>query len=159
MQEGMRRRRFQANCQAATPLIVAFGDTFSHKGEGTAAHHSANKIKNRRQLASDAGHLGFGIVALDFSKGETEVGSIRRRPVGGGLGVYEPVPDRTVSGNTRKFVGDWGNSTVKIRQDCGEASPISTGVFINVTGHRGNVAPPAFAQPGLQFHGESANFE
>ena len=30
---------------------------------------------------------------------EAEVGSIRRRPVGGGLGVYEPVPDRTVSGN------------------------------------------------------------
>ncbi|RWO24404.1 hypothetical protein [Mesorhizobium sp.] len=129
------------------------------RGRREGRAFTANKIKNRRQLASDAGHLGFGIVALDFSKGETEVGSIRRRPVGGGLGVYEPVPDRTVSGNTRKFVGDWGISAVKRRQDCGEASPISTGVFINVTGHRGNVAPPAFAQLGLQLHGESANFD
>ncbi|WP_287355638.1 hypothetical protein, partial [Mesorhizobium sp.] len=27
------------------PSSVAFCDTFSHKEEGTAAHHSANKIK------------------------------------------------------------------------------------------------------------------
>ncbi|TIX63791.1 MAG: hypothetical protein E5V25_19915 [Mesorhizobium sp.] len=90
---------------------------------------SISGIKNRRQLASDAGHLGFGIVAPGFSQGKTEVGSIRRRPVGGGLGVYEPVPDRTVSGNTRKFVGHWGISADKRWQDCGEASPIPTGVL------------------------------
>ncbi|WP_292616257.1 hypothetical protein, partial [Mesorhizobium sp.] len=78
---------------------------------------------------------------------------------GGGLGVYESVPDRTVSGNTGKFVGDWGFSADKRRQNCGKASPISTRVFINVTGHRGNGAPQAFAQLGLQFHGESANFD
>ncbi|MCF6114741.1 hypothetical protein [Mesorhizobium muleiense] len=150
---------FKQTAKLEHPSSVAFGDLPQQGEKGRPRVHSANKIKNRRQLASDAGHLGFGIVALDFSKGETEVGSIRRRPVGGGLGVYEPVPDRTVSGNTRKFVGDWGISAVKRRQDCGEASPISTGVFINVTGHRGNVAPPAFAQLGLQFHGESANFD
>ncbi|MGB3832329.1 MAG: hypothetical protein WA975_10750 [Mesorhizobium sp.] len=46
----------------------------------------------------------FGIVALGLPL-EAEVGSIRRRPVGGGLGVYEPVPDRTVSGNADKFFG------------------------------------------------------
>ncbi|RWE36854.1 MAG: hypothetical protein EOS78_16275 [Mesorhizobium sp.] len=86
------------------------------------------KRKNRRQLASDAGHLGFGIVAPGFSEEKTEVGSIRRRPVGGGLGVYEPVPDRTVSGNAGKFVGHWGMSADKKRQKCVEASPIQTGV-------------------------------
>ena len=56
--------------------------------------------------------LVFGIVAPDFPK-EGEVGSIRLRPVGGGLGVYEPVPDRTVSGNATKFVVHWGVSTDK----------------------------------------------
>jgi hypothetical protein len=60
----------------------------------------------------------FGIVAPGFLT-EAEVGSIRRRPVGGGLGVYEPVPDRTVSGNKGKFVGHWGVSADKKRQQCG----------------------------------------
>ncbi|MGX7875792.1 hypothetical protein ACVDG5_026475 [Mesorhizobium sp. ORM6] len=32
---------------------------------------------------------------------------------GRGLGVYEPVPDRTVSGNAGKFVGHWGMSADK----------------------------------------------
>ena len=54
--------------------------------------------KNRCQLGADTGLFGFGIVAPGSLR-KTEVGSIRRRPVGGGLGVYEPVPDRTVSGN------------------------------------------------------------
>jgi hypothetical protein len=47
-----------------------------------------------------------------FSR-KTEVGSIRLRPVGGGLGVYEQAPDRTVSGNTGKFVAQWGGSADK----------------------------------------------
>jgi hypothetical protein len=70
----------------------------------------------------------LGIVALRFLA-EAEVGSIRRRPVGGGLGVYEPVPDRTVSGNEGKFVGHWGVSADKKRQECGRASPINTECF------------------------------
>ncbi|BBD40399.1 hypothetical protein Amn_52790 [Aminobacter sp. Y103A] len=53
--------------------------------------------------------------------------------MGGGLGVYEPVPDRTVSGNTGKFVGQWGVSADKKRQECGESSPIPTVCFANVT--------------------------
>ena len=57
---------------------------------------------------------------------EAEVGSIRRRPVGGGLGVYEPVPDRTVSGNEVNVVGHWGFSADKKRQQCGATSPINT---------------------------------
>jgi len=44
---------------------------------------------------------------------KAEVGSIRRRPVGGGLGVYEPVPDRTVSGNAANFGAQWGVSADK----------------------------------------------
>src|SRR5215207_4018146 len=60
---------------------------------------------------------------------EAEVGSIRRRPVGGGLGVYESVPDRTVSGNEGKFVGHWGVSADKKRQQCGATSPINTQCF------------------------------
>jgi hypothetical protein len=70
----------------------------------------------------------LGIVALRFLA-EAEVGSIRRRPVGGGLGVYEPVPDRTVSGNEGKFVGHWGVSAGKKRQQCGATSPIITDCF------------------------------
>ncbi|WP_210212190.1 hypothetical protein, partial [Mesorhizobium sp. M7A.T.Ca.US.000.02.2.1] len=61
-------------------------------------------------------------------------------PVGGGLGVYEPVPDRTVSGNTGKFVGHWGMSADKKRQKCGGTSPIPTRRFIKVTGRNGNSA-------------------
>ena len=56
--------------------------------------------KNRCQLASDTGHSGFWDRRTRLLLRKTEVGSIRRRPVGGGLGVYEPVPDRTVSGNS-----------------------------------------------------------
>jgi hypothetical protein len=67
----------------------------------------------------------FGIVAPDLLL-KAEVGSIRRRPVGGGLGVYEPVPDRTVSGNTGKVVGHWGVSADKKWQNCGKSSPIPT---------------------------------
>ncbi|SJM31556.1 hypothetical protein BQ8482_20171 [Mesorhizobium delmotii] len=142
MLEGMRWRRFQGNCQhpssnLAEPVLGLAGGKTRGRGhllpqaeKGSRAHPTfIQALKNRRQLASDAGHLGFGIVAPDFSQGKTEVGSIRRRPVGGGLGVYEPVPDRTVSGNTRKFVGHWGISADKRRQNCGEASPIPTGVL------------------------------
>jgi hypothetical protein len=70
----------------------------------------------------------FGIVALGFLA-KTEVGSIRLGPVGGGLGVYEPVPDRTVSGNRVKFVGHWGASAGKKWQECGEQSPINSHCF------------------------------
>jgi len=87
--------------------------------------------KNRCQLASDTGLSGFGIVAGFLM--EAEVGSIRRRPVGGGLGVYESVPDRTVSGNGHKFVGQWGVSADKKRQQCGKTSPIVTECFKAVT--------------------------
>jgi hypothetical protein len=75
----------------------------------------------------------FGIVAPDLP-GKAEVGSIRRRPVGGGLGVYEPVPDRTVSGNTAKLVGQWGVSADKMCLKCGEAITNSNIRFTKVSG-------------------------
>ncbi|WP_292714383.1 hypothetical protein, partial [Mesorhizobium sp.] len=46
--------------------------------------HPANK--NRRQLASDAGHLGFGIVAPDFSKEKPRLVRSDADPWAGGLG-------------------------------------------------------------------------
>jgi hypothetical protein len=60
------------------------------------------------------GHRFSRILGSSLSaSSEAEVGSIRRRPVGGGLGVYEPVPDRTVSGNEGKVVGHRGLSADK----------------------------------------------
>ena len=73
-----------------------------------AAATSAAKQKSRRQHA-----LTPVFRSWDRRTGfreEAEVGSIRRRPVGGGLGVYEPVPDRTVSGNERINSSDIGAS-------------------------------------------------
>ncbi|RWA80928.1 MAG: hypothetical protein EOQ32_30810 [Mesorhizobium sp.] len=43
-------------------------------------------IKNRRQLASDAGHSGFGIVAPDFSKEKPRLVRSDADPWAGGLG-------------------------------------------------------------------------
>jgi hypothetical protein len=43
----------------------------------------------------------------------SEVGSIRPEPVGGGLGVYGQMPDRTVSGNERIVVAHWGAKASK----------------------------------------------
>ncbi|WP_206518857.1 hypothetical protein, partial [Mesorhizobium sp. M7A.F.Ca.CA.004.01.1.1] len=39
-------------------------------GFSFAARTASHPIKNRRQLASDVGHLGFGIVAPDSSEEE-----------------------------------------------------------------------------------------
>ncbi|WP_144378645.1 hypothetical protein [Mesorhizobium amorphae] len=86
---------------------------------------SVRKYKNRRQFWPDAGWKTSRL-SLRLSWLKAEVGSIRLRPVGGGLGVYEPVPDRTVSGNTRKFVGHWGDNADKKGRECGKESPIPT---------------------------------
>lgn len=67
-----------------------------------------------------------GALPAVFFQEKTEVGSIRLRLVGGGLGVYEQAPDRTVSGNTGKFGGQWGGSADKMRQNCVAESPIPT---------------------------------
>ncbi|TIT19641.1 MAG: hypothetical protein E5W70_24550 [Mesorhizobium sp.] len=48
--------------------------------------HGGRPIKNRRQLASDAGHLGFGIVAPDLSKEKPRLVRSDADPWAGGLG-------------------------------------------------------------------------
>jgi hypothetical protein len=69
--------------------------------------------------------MDFGIVAPDFqneSRGWFDPTLTRGRGAWG----YEPVPDRTVSGNEGKFVGHWGGSWDKKGQQCGKESPINS---------------------------------
>src|SRR5262245_34760306 len=63
--------------------------------------------KNRCQFGADTGSMVLGSSHLVPCKNQGWFDPARA-PWAGGLGFTEPVPDRTVSGNDRIVVGQWG---------------------------------------------------